>query len=148
MASNDGYLLKHFVAAGIPSLGIEPAANVAEAAITANVPTLVQFFGRETAESLVGEGKQADLLVCNNVLAHVPDLHDFVAGLRIALSEGGVISLEFPHLLNLIQGAQFDTIYHEHYSYFSLLAIERIFSKHGLRVFDVERLPTHDQSTG
>ncbi len=146
VASNDGYLLKHFVAAGIPSLGIEPAANVAEAAIAAGVPTLVRFFGRETAENLVHDGKQADLLVCNNVLAHVPDLHDFVASLRIILSEGGVISLEFPHLLNLIREVQFDTIYHEHYSYLSLIAIERLFGKHGLRIFDVERLSTHGGS--
>lgn len=144
--SNDGYLLKHFVAAGIPSLGIEPAANVAEAAVAANVPTLVRFFGRETAENLVRDGKQADLLVCNNVLGHVPDLHDFVAALHIILSEGGVISLEFPHLLNLIREVQFDTIYHEHYSYLSLIAIEWIFSKYGLRVFDVERLVTHGGS--
>lgn len=146
VASNDGYLLRHFVAAGIPSLGIEPAANVAEAARALGIPVEVRFFGRAAADDLVASGRAADLLVANNVLAHVPDLNDFVAGLARALKPAGVLSVEFPHLLNLIREVQFDTIYHEHYCYFSLLAVEAVFARHGLIVFDVETLPTHGGS--
>lgn len=146
VASNDGYLLQFFAARGIPVLGIEPAANVAAAAIEKGLPTRVEFFGRASAARLVAEGLDADLLVGNNVLAHVPDLHDFVAGLRIALKPEGVLTMEFPHLLRLIEGTQFDTIYHEHFSYFSLATVERAFAMHGLRLFDVEELPTHGGS--
>jgi SAM-dependent methyltransferase len=146
VASNDGYLLRHFVAAGIPSLGIEPAANVAEAARALGIPVEVRFFGRAAADDLVASGRAADLLVANNVLAHVPDLNDFVAGLARTLKPAGVLSVEFPHLLNLIREVQFDTIYHEHYCYFSLHAVEAVFARHGLRVFDVETLPTHGGS--
>lgn len=146
VASNDGYLLQHFVAAGVPVLGIEPAANVAEAACKIGVPTEVRFFGRETAEGLVRRGLSADLVIGNNVLAHVPDINDFVAGLAALLKPDGVVSMEFPHLLRLIEGVQFDTVYHEHFYYLSLLAVERIFAAHGLVVFDVEELPTHGGS--
>jgi SAM-dependent methyltransferase len=146
IASNDGYLLANFVAAGIPCLGIEPAANVAKAARAKGVPTDVAFFGTNTARRLAAAGHRADLLVAKNVLAHVPDINDFVAGIRILLQPGGVFTVEFPHLLNLIRGVQFDTIYHEHFTYLSLLAIERIFSRHGLRIFDVEEIPTHGGS--
>ena len=146
VASNDGYLLQYFVERGIPALGIEPAANVAKVAVARGVPTLVKFFGRATARELVAEGKQADLLLGNNVLAQVPDLNDFVAGLKIALAPGGVITIEFPHLMQLVANNQFDTIYHEHFSYFSWLAAERIFAAHGLVLFDVEELPTHGGS--
>ena len=146
IASNDGYLLKHFVAMGVPVLGVEPAANVARAAIAADVPTEIAFFGRATAERLNAASQAADLLVGNNVFAHVPDINDFVAGLAILLKPEGVISLEFPHLLRLIEQVQFDTIYHEHFSYLSLLASDRILAAHGLRVFDVEELPTHGGS--
>jgi SAM-dependent methyltransferase len=146
IASNDGYLLKHFVEAGIPVLGIEPAANVAEAAVAAGVPTRVAFFCQATAQSLVAEGIRADLVVGNNVLAHVPDLNDFVSGLATILKPDGVLTMEFPHLLRLIQEVQFDTIYHEHFSYFSLLAVEQVFARHGLSLFDVESLPTHGGS--
>lgn len=146
IASNDGYLLKYMVDRGIPSLGVEPAANVARVAEERGVPTLVAFFGRETARRLVAEGRAADLLVANNVLAHVPDLDDFVGGLSIALKPGGTITLEFPHVLRLIAERQFDTIYHEHFSYLSLLALESVFASHGLRVVDVERLATHGGS--
>jgi len=146
VASNDGYLLQHFVAKGIPVLGIEPAANVAEAAEARGVPTRTAFFGAELARGLRAEGISADLMAGNNVLAHVPDLNDFVAGLATLLAEDGVLTMEFPHLLRLIEDTQFDTIYHEHYSYFSLLAVERIFARHGLKLFDVEELPTHGGS--
>ena len=146
IASNDGYLLKHFRDAGIPVLGIEPAGNVAAAAEAAGIPTRVTFFGEATARSLVAEGIAADLLVGNNVLAHVPDLNDFVAGLAIVLKPDGVLTMEFPHLLRLIEDVQFDTIYHEHFSYFSLLTVEQVFARHGLRVFDVESIPTHGGS--
>ena len=146
VASNDGYLLQYFAAAGIPVTGIEPAANVAVAAEEKGVPTEVCFFGRETAERLVGKGKGADLLIGNNVLAHVPDINDFVAGLRILLKPTGVLTMEFPHLLRLMQGNQFDTIYHEHFSYLSLAVVQRIFAAHGLRVFDVEELRSHGGS--
>ncbi|HEX7873686.1 MAG TPA: class I SAM-dependent methyltransferase [Sphingobium sp.] len=146
VASNDGYLLRHFVAAGVPVLGIEPAANVAEAARAIGVPTEARFFGREAAADLVARGLSADLVVGNNVLAHVPDINDFVGGLAAVLKPDGVVSVEFPHLLRLIEGVQFDTIYHEHFYYLSLLAVERVFAAHGLRVFDVEQLPTHGGS--
>lgn len=146
VASNDGYLLRHFIAAGVPALGIEPAANVAEVARAAGVPTEVRFFGQETAGSLVERGLSADLVVGNNVLAHVPDINDFVGGLARVLKPDGVVSVEFPHLLRLIEDVQFDTIYHEHFYYLSLLAVERIFAAHGLKVFDVEQLPTHGGS--
>ena len=146
VASNDGYLLRHFVAAGIPVLGIEPAANVAEAARALGVPTETRFFGRAAADDLVARGLAADLVVGNNVLAHVPHINDFVGGLAAVLKPDGVVSVEFPHLLRLIEGVQFDTIYHEHFYYLSLLAVERVFAAHGLRVFDVEEWPTHGGS--
>ncbi len=146
MASNDGYLLRHFAEAGIPVLGVEPAANVAAVAEARGVPTVVRFFGHDTARDLCDTGKSADLLVGNNVLAHVPDLNGFVAGLALLVKPEGVISLEFPHLLKLIEQVQFDTIYHEHFSYFSLLALEPVLAHHGLRVFDVETLATHGGS--
>lgn len=146
VASNDGYLLQNFVAAGIPVLGIEPAANVARAAVAKGVPTRVAFFGRATAEQLVAEGIRADLLVGNNVLAHVPDLNDFVAGLKTLLAPDGTLTLEFPHLMRLVEGNQFDTIYHEHFCYLSLLAAERVFAAWELALVDVEELPTHGGS--
>lgn len=146
VASNDGYLLRHFVAAGVPVLGVEPAANVAEAARRIGVPTETRFFSQSTARDLVSRGLAADLIVANNVLAHVPDINDFVAGLATALKPDGVVSIEFPHLLRLIEGVQFDTIYHEHFYYLSLLAVEYVFAAHGLAVFDVEALPTHGGS--
>jgi len=146
VASNDGYLLQHFVAAAVPVLGIEPAANVAAIARNRGVRTEVAFFGRDTAQRIRDEGGQPDLLLGNNVLAHVPDINDFVAGMRILLKPGGVITMEFPQLLQLISNNQFDTIYHEHYSYLSLFVVERIFLHHGLRIFDVEQLPTHGGS--
>jgi SAM-dependent methyltransferase len=146
VASNDGYLLQYFAKRGVPVLGIEPAANVAKVAEAKGIPSLVRFFGVETASGLAVEGKQADLLIGNNVLAHVPDLNDFVAGLKIALKPDGVLTMEFPHLLQLMTLNQFDTIYHEHFSYFSLLAVKRIFAHHGIRLFDVEELPTHGGS--
>ena len=146
LASNDGYLLQYFVAKGIPVLGIEPAANVAEAARQKRVPTLVRFFGEKVARELVAEGTQADLLLGNNVLAHVPDLNDFVEGMRLLLRRGGVITMEFPHLMRLMQENQFDTIYHEHFSYFSFRTVEKVFAAHGLVLFDVEELPTHGGS--
>src|SRR3989441_91855 len=146
IASNDGYLLQWFVARGIPVQGIEPAANVAQVAIQKGVATWVQFFGREMARQVAAGGKRADLLIGNNVLAQVPDLNDFVAGLRILLAPRGVITIEFPHLMRLVAGNQFDTIYHEHFSYFSLLAVERLFAAHQLVVFDVQELKTHGGS--
>ncbi|TLY37707.1 MAG: class I SAM-dependent methyltransferase [Nitrospirae bacterium] len=146
VASNDGYLLQHFIPLGIPILGIEPAANVAQSAQAKGVPTLVRFFGRQTAEELASTGIRADLLVGNNVLAQVPDLNDFVAGMHILLNAGGVITMEFPHLQRLIDGNQFDTIYHEHFSYFSLTTVHAIFARHGLVIFDVEELPMHGGS--
>ncbi len=146
VASNDGYLLQYFVARGIPVLGVEPAANVAKVAVEKGVPTLVKFFGRDTAREMAAAGQQADLLLGNNVLAQVPDLNDFVGGLKILLAPGGVITIEFPHLLRTIEGNQFDQIYHEHFSYFSLYTAERIFAAHGLVLFDVEELPTHGGS--
>jgi len=146
LASNDGYLLQYFADYGVPVLGIEPAVNVARRAVERGVPTLVQFFGVNTAEKLAREGKQADLVIGNNVLAQVPDLHDFVEGMRILLNADGVITMEFPHILQLLQHNQFDTIYHEHFSYFSLASVERLFAQHGLRLFDVEELATHGGS--
>jgi SAM-dependent methyltransferase len=146
VASNDGYLLQHFVERGIPSLGIEPARNVVAAARERGVETLVAFFGRELATELVAQGRRAHLVVGNNVLAQVPALNDFVAGLRLVLAPGGVVTLEFPHLMRLIEGNQFDTIYHEHFSYFSFLTAERILAAHGLVVFDVDELATHGGS--
>jgi hypothetical protein len=146
LASNDGYLLKNFVARGIPVLGIEPAANVAEVAVSKGVPTRVAFFGRALAEQLVREGIRPDLLLGNNVLAQVPDLNDFVAGMRVLLKPQGVLTIEFPHLLQLIRENQFDTIYHEHFSYFSFVTAEAIFAAHGLVLFDVEEIPTHGGS--
>jgi 2-polyprenyl-3-methyl-5-hydroxy-6-metoxy-1,4-benzoquinol methylase len=146
VASNDGYLLQYFQKRGIPVLGIEPARTVARAAREKGIPTLEKFFGIQTARELSAEGQQADLIVANNVLAHVPNLCDFVAGLKLALKPQGVITLEFPHLLRLIEGNQFDTIYHEHFSYFSFLTVEEIFRQHGLAVSDVEILATHGGS--
>lgn len=145
LASNDGYLLKNFLAAGIPVLGIDPSDTVAAAAQALGVPTLVEFFGIKVADRLARE-RQADLIIGNNVLAHVPDLNDFVAGIARLLKPGGSVTIEFPHLLELIEHVEFDTIYHEHYSYISLLAIEKVFARHGLRLYDVETLATHGGS--
>ncbi|HTP13065.1 MAG TPA: class I SAM-dependent methyltransferase [Bacteroidota bacterium] len=146
LASNDGYLLQHFVAMGIPVLGVEPAANVAKAAEAKQVPTLVKFFGEKTAREMVSARGSADLIIGNNVLAQVPDLNDFVEGIRIVLKPRGVLTMEFPHLMRLIAENQFDTIYHEHFSYFSFTTVERIFAAHGLTLFDVEELTTHGGS--
>jgi SAM-dependent methyltransferase len=146
IASNDGYLLQYFVQCGFNVLGIEPAANVAEVATQKGIPTVVKFFGKQTARDLLDEYKKADLIVGNNVLAHVPDVNDLVAGMKILLNELGVITMEFPYLAHLMQQNQFDTIYHEHFSYFSLITVEKIFAAHGLRIFDVEELPTHGGS--
>jgi SAM-dependent methyltransferase len=145
-ASNDGYLLQHFIARGVPVLGIEPARNVADAAIEQGIPTLVAFFDPETARSLAAEGKSADLLIGNNVLAQVPDLNGFVEAMKILLRPGGIVTVEFPHLMRLIEENQFDTIYHEHFSYFSFLTAREIFQERGLSVFDVDELPTHGGS--
>lgn len=146
LASNDGYLLQYFVKKGIPALGVEPAANVAAVAEQKGVPTVVKFFGRTTARELTAEFGKADLMIGNNVLAQAPDLNDFVGGMKIALKPEGVITLEFPHLLQLMNQNQFDTIYHEHFSYFSLIAVEKVFARHDLRLFDVEELSTHGGS--
>ena len=146
VASNDGYLLQHFVEKGIPVLGVEPAANVARVATAKGIPTLVQFFGEETAREMVAGGLRADLICGANVLAQVPRPNDFVKGLQLLLKPGGVVTIEFPHLLRLMAENQFDTIYHEHFSYFSFLSAERIFAAQGLTVFDVEELPTHGGS--
>jgi SAM-dependent methyltransferase len=146
LASNDGYLLQHVVERGIPALGVEPAANVAQAGRERGIDTVVAFFGRELAARLVAEGRQADLLVANNVLAHVPDLNDFVAGMQRVLAPAGVITIEFPHLARLVEGNQFDTIYHEHFSYFSFLTAQTVLRAHGLEVFDVDELATHGGS--
>lgn len=146
LASNDGYLLQYFRKKDIPALGIEPARNVAEAAIAKGIPTIIRFFGIATATELAAQGTRADLLLGNNVLAHVPDLNDFVAGMKIALKPAGVLTMEFPHLQRLIEGNQFDTIYHEHFSYFSFLTVEQVFARHGLQLFDVEEIPTHGGS--
>lgn len=146
VASNDGYLLQYFVDKRIPVLGIEPAANVAQVATRKGVPTIVEFFGTKLAARLAREGRHADLIAGNNVLAQVPDLCDFVAGIKLLLKPGGVLTLEFPHLLRLMEGNQFDTIYHEHFSYFSFLTVEKILGAHDLVLFDVEELPTHGGS--
>lgn len=146
IASNDGYLLQYFAKRGIPVHGVEPAANVAAEAEAKGIPTLVRFFGRRTAEDMVATGQKADLLLGNNVLAHVPDLNDFLAGMKLLLNPGGVITMEFPHLLHLMESNQFDTIYHEHFSYFSFLAVEKAFLRHGIALFDVEELAEHGGS--
>jgi hypothetical protein len=146
VASNDGYLLKNFVANGVPCLGVEPTISTAEVAEAAGIPVAREFFGEDFAEKLVEYGKQADLIIGNNVYAHVPDINDFTAGLKIALKQGGTITLEFPHLLNLIRFNQFDTVYHEHYSYLSLHSVVAIFAKSGLRICDVEKIATHGGS--
>jgi SAM-dependent methyltransferase len=146
VASNDGYLLQYFVKKGIPVLGVEPAANVARTAVEKGVPTVVRFFGQDTARMLAAEGGMADLLLGNNVLPHVPDLHDFVGGLKILLKPGGVLTLDFQHLLRMMEGMQFDTIYQEHYSYLTLAFVDRLLKHHALELFDAERLPTHGGS--
>lgn len=146
VASNDGYLLQYFVERGIPVLGIEPARNVAEVARAKGIPTRVDFFGEDTARTLREDGMRADLIIGNNVLAHVPDLNDFVGGIKVLLSDKGVVTIEFPHLMRLCAECQIDTIYHEHFSYFSFITAEKIFAAHGLTLFDVEELPTHGGS--
>lgn len=146
LASNDGYLLQYFVKKDIPALGVEPAANVAKVAQQKGVPTLVKFFGCQTAREMVADGAMADLVIGNNVLAQVPDLNDFVGGIRIVLKPGGVATIEFPHLMRLMEENQYDTIYHEHFSYFSLITAEKIFAAHGLVLFDIEEIPTHGGS--
>jgi len=146
VASNDGYLLRNFVEAGIPCLGIEPTASTAAAAERLGIPVLREFFGEELGRRLVDEGRQADLIAGNNVYAHVPDINDFTRGLKAALKPGGTITLEFPHLMRLIEHTQFDTVYHEHFSYLSLYTVGRIFTSAGLRILDVEELPTHGGS--
>lgn len=146
LASNDGYLLQYFVRKGIPALGVEPAKNVAKVAVEKGVPTITEFFGVDLANQMTRDGIQADLLLGNNVLAQVPDINDFVAGMKISLKPAGVITMEFPHLQRLMEGNQFDTIYHEHFSYFSVIAVERIFAEHGITLFDVEELKTHGGS--
>jgi SAM-dependent methyltransferase len=146
LASNDGYLLQHFVAKGIPVLGVEPAANIAKVAMGKGIPTLVKFFGVQTANEMASEGKLADLVCGANVLAQVPDVNDFVKGIKIILKPEGVVTIEFPHLMKLMELNQFDTIYHEHFSYFSLITAEKIFAAHGLTLFDVDEIPTHGGS--
>jgi C-methyltransferase C-terminal domain/Putative zinc binding domain/Methyltransferase domain len=146
LGSNDGYLLQYFLQKRIPVLGIEPAANVAQSAIEKGIPTLIRFFGEELACEMVSEGKGADLVIGNNVLAHVPNLNDFVKGIKILLKLSGVITMEFPHLMRLIEENQFDTISHEHFSYFSFISVDKIFTFHGLKIFDVEELTTHGGS--
>ena len=146
IASNDGYLLQYFKERDIPVLGIEPAENVAKAALEIGIPTIVKFFGVQTAKELAAEGRRADLLIGNNVLAHVPDLNDFVKGMKILLNADGLITMEFPHLMRLYEENQFDTIYHEHFSYFSFLTVRKVFAAHGLDIFDVEELHTHGGS--
>jgi len=146
IASNDGYLLQFFKKANIKILGIEPAFNIAKIAEEKGIPTITKFFGEDLAKKLVNEGKKADLVIGNNVLAHVPNLNDFISGLNILTPTNGIITLEFPHLLKLLQNNQFDTIYHEHFSYFSLITLEKSFSRHGLVIFDVDELTTHGGS--
>ena len=146
IASNDGYLLQFFKEKGIPVLGIEPAKNVAQVAQQAGIQTIEKFFGYQTAMDLAREGKYADLLIGNNVLAHVPDVNDFVKGMKIILKPHGIITMEFPHLMRLMAENQFDTIYHEHFSYFSFTIVNKVFDHHGLRIFDVDELPTHGGS--
>ncbi|MDB6083153.1 MAG: SAM-dependent methyltransferase, partial [Gammaproteobacteria bacterium] len=146
LASNDGYLLKNFLRMGIPVLGIDPSDTVAAAAAQIGVPTRVEFFGEALATKLAAEGRRADLIVGNNVMAHVPQLNDFIAGIAVLLKPQGTVTIEFPHLLKLIEHVEFDTIYHEHYSYISLFSIEQVFGRHGLRIYDVEELATHGGS--
>jgi 2-polyprenyl-3-methyl-5-hydroxy-6-metoxy-1,4-benzoquinol methylase len=146
VASNDGYLLQHVVDRGIPALGIEPAANVAKVAQELGIETVVRFFGRETARDLAAQGRRADLIAANNVMAHVPDLNDFVAGFEILLADEGVVTVEVPHLLRLVEDNQFDTIYHEHFQYFTCLTAQRVLAHHGLELFDVEELKSHGGS--
>ena len=146
VASNDGYLLQYFLKRGVPVLGVEPAANVARAAEAKGIPTVVRFFGVETARILAGDGMRADLLLGNNVLPHVPDLHDFVGGLKILLKEKGAITMEFQHVMRMMAGNQFDTIYQEHFSYLSFAFVEKLFAHHGLAIFDVEEIPNHGGS--
>ena len=146
LASNDGYLLQYFIEKGIPVLGVEPAANIAAEAQRKGIPTIIDFFGTRLAQALTADGIYADLLIGNNVLAHVPDINDFVAGMKLLLRQTGIITMEFPHILNLITDNQFDTIYHEHFSYLSFGTVQQIFHSHGLRIFDVEELPTHGGS--
>jgi len=146
IASNDGYLLQYFKQNDIPVLGVEPAKNVAEVAEAAGIPTIVKFFGAQTATELASEGKGADLLLGNNVLAHVPDLNDFVEGMSILLKPQGIITMEFPHLMRLMENNQYDTIYHEHFSYFSFTTVQKVFSSHGMTIFDVEEIQTHGGS--
>ncbi len=146
LASNDGYLLQYFVQNQVPVLGIEPTANTAKVAQDKGIPTLVKFFGQELALQLASSGRKPDLILGNNVLAHVPDISDFVLGMKTLLSLNGVITMEFPHLMNLVEYNQFDTIYHEHFSYLSLYTVQKIFQNHGLRIFDVEEIPTHGGS--
>ena len=146
IASNDGYLLQHFLPLGIPVMGIEPAANIAETARQKNIPTLVEFFGLSLAQRLKSEGHRPDLIIGNNVLAQVPDLNDFTAGIAHLLAPNGIVTFEFPHLERLIDDNQFDTIYHEHFSYFSLVTIDRLAHKHELKLIDVEQIPTHGGS--
>ena len=146
LASNDGYLLQHFAPHGVPVLGIDPARNVAARAVERGVPTIADFFGLELAERLVAEGRRASLVVGNNVLAHVPDLNDFVAGVKALLAPGGLATFEFPHFARLVEQLEYDTIYHEHFSYFSLLSIQVLFARHGMRLVDVEELPSHGGS--
>jgi SAM-dependent methyltransferase len=146
IASNDGYLLQYFAEKGVPVLGVEPAANVAQVAIKKGIPTATKFFGTQTASDLGASGKQADLLLGNNVLAHVPNINDFVGGMKILLKPTGIITMEFPHLMRLMAENQFDTIYHEHFSYLSFMTVEQIFAAHGLTLFDVQELPTHGGS--
>ena len=146
IASNDGYLLQYFIEKNIPVLGVEPATNIAKVAITKGIPTLNDFFGRDCASQLVQEGRQADLIVANNVLAHVPDLNDFVAGIKVLLKPQGVFTGEIQHLMKLMAANQFDTIYHEHFCYHTFVTLEKIFAAHGMTLFDVEELPTHGGS--
>ena len=146
LASNDGYLLRNFVSRGIPAIGVEPAANVAQVAIDNGIPTVIRFFGVNTAEELLAEGGSADLIVGNNVLAHVPDINDFVGGIQILLAPDGVVTMEFPHLLQLMESCEFDTIYHEHFSYLSFSTVDKIFAAHRMRLFDVQELPSHGGS--
>ncbi|MCL2713018.1 MAG: class I SAM-dependent methyltransferase [Alphaproteobacteria bacterium] len=146
IACNDGYLLQHFLPLGVPVVGIEPAANIAEVARARNIPVIVEFFGTRLTTQLVAEDRRADLIIGNNVLAHVPDLNDFTAGMADLLAPEGIITVEFPHLERLIAENQFDTIYHEHFSYFSLVTVDRLATRHGLRIFDVEQIPTHGGS--
>ncbi len=146
LASNDGYLLQHFLAQGIPVLGVEPAVNVAQVAIQKGIPTEIAFFGREKAAEMRRHGRVADLIIGNNVLAQVPDINSFVAGIKILLAPQGVATIEFPHLLVMLRDCLYDTVYHEHFSYFSLIAVQAIFARHGLRIFDVEEIWTHGGS--